>query len=106
MFVKDFVIDDEYAMRTHNEGILVNGSLPSWNMMINYNNDLTNAKYKELDIMVVEIANHPYAFTNIQYNKSYRKLVWKRKEPKKMTVAEIEAILGYKVEIVSEVKYK
>lgn len=31
-----------------------------------------------------------------------RRLLWKRREPKKMTVAEIEAVLGHPVEIVSE----
>lgn len=105
VFVKDFIIDDDYTMKSCEDGILVNGQIPSWVNMRNYDDKLkAGINYESLDIMKVEIPNHPYAFTNIPYNKKYRKLVWERKEPKKMTVSEIEAILGYKIEVVSEVK--
>lgn len=105
VFVKDFVVDDDYTMKSCKDGILVNGHKPSWCNMMHYDDKLkAGVGYEALDIMKVEIPDHPYAFTNIPYDKKDRKLVWKREEPKKMTVAEIEAILGYKVEIVSEVK--
>lgn len=105
VFVKGFIVDDEYTMKSCEDGILVNGQTPSWTKMTHYDDELkAGIGYESLDIMKVEISNHPYAFTNIPYNKKHRKLVWERKEPKKMTVAEIEAILGYKIEVVSEVK--
>lgn len=104
VFFKDFAVDDDYCMKNDNEGIIVNGQLPSWARIKNYSNDLKHNTYQDLDIVKVEIPSHPYAFTNIPYDKRDRKLMWERKEPKKMTVAEIEAILGYKIEVVSEVK--
>lgn len=104
VFFKDFAVGDDYCMKNDNEGIIVNGQLPSWARIKNYNNDLKHNTYQDLDIVKVEIPSHPYAFTNIPYDKGYRKLMWERKEPKKMTVSEIEAILGYKIEVVSEVK--
>ena len=105
VFVKDFLVDDDYTMKSCEDGILVNGQIPSWTKMTHYDDKLkAGIGYESLDIMKVEIPNHPYAFANIPYNKKYRKLVWERKEPKKMTVSEIEAILGYKIEVVSEVK--
>ena len=104
LFLKDFVLNDTYIMSSCDEGILVNGQIPSWNMMKNYNDDLTNIQYNELDIVKVEIVNHPHDLMNIMDEKWYRTLVWERKELRKMTVAEIEAILGYKIEIVSEGK--
>lgn len=104
VFFKDFAVDDDYCMKNDNEGIIVNGQLPSWARIKNYSNDLKHNTYQDLDIVKVEIPSHPYAFTNIPYDKRDRKLMWERKEPKKMTVSEIEAILGYKVEIVSEEK--
>lgn len=106
VFMKDFIVDDDYTMGSCNEGIIVNGHKPSWSKMNHYDHNLKaiTISDRSLDIMKVEIPNHPYAFTNIPYNRKYRKLVWERKEVKQMTVAEIEAILGYKIEIVSEVK--
>lgn len=102
VFVKDFIVNNNHTMESCDEGILVNGQIASWTRLVNYNCDMKHKTHKPLDIMKVEIADHPYAFTNIQYDKSDRKLVWERKDPKQMTVAEIEAILGYKIEIVSD----
>ena len=106
VFLKDFVVDDDYTMGTCNDGVLVNGQRQSWMRMLSYDDNLKmkNTLDKEFDIMKVEIPDHVYAFTDILYNKKRRKLVWERKEIKKMTVAEIEAIFGYKIEIVSEAK--
>ena len=103
LFIKDFVVNDTYIMSSCGEGVLVNMHHPSWNMMKNYNNDLTNIEYKTLDIVKVEIANHPHDWI-IMDEKWYRTLVWERKETKQMTVEQIEAILGYNIEIVSEGK--
>lgn len=56
---------------------------------------------KEMDIMkVYGLVDWPlYA---LRLETEHRELLWERKEPKKMTVSEIESILGYEVEIVSE----
>lgn len=59
---------------------------------------------KTVDAVVEEIygrCNNKYLMHNTPYG---RQLLWKRPATKKMTVSEIEKILGYKIEVVSEVK--
>lgn len=53
------------------------------------------------DIMKVEVVHHPRMMWQ-EYDPNNFTTIWERNEPKQMTVAEIEAILGYKIEIVSE----
>lgn len=69
-----------------------------WGELNNYKSDLTNVSSKNLDIMKVEEISVVY-LTN-PYKSPTRKLLWERKEPKEMTVAEIEKILGYSIKIV------
>lgn len=75
---------------------------PSHNRFDEYNNNLTARLNSEFDIVKIEKANHPYAFLNLNYGKHHRVTIWKEEKRKKLTVAEIENLLGYKVEIVSE----
>lgn len=80
---------------------LVLSNRNSWIKFKNFNNDLTHSKFEDLDIMkVYGFTNYPVHTTIISTDN--RKLLWKREEAKKMTVAEIENILGYKIEVVSE----
>lgn len=62
------------------------------------NDDLTNLSSSYFDIMEIEV---PIIATDIPYHNG-TKSIWQRQKPKKMTVAEVEKILGYKVEIISE----
>jgi len=91
-----------------------NPELCRWNRLDYYNEDLTydratryedDAKAKEYDIMKVELALHPYAFTNVNYKREERKLLWEREKPvKEMTMAELEEHFGCKVKIVKELE--
>lgn len=74
----------------------------SWIKFKNFNNDLTHSKFEDLDIMkVYGFTNDPAKATIVSTDN--RKLLWERREKKKkMTVAEVESILGYGIEIVSE----
>ena len=65
------------------------------------NEDLTCKFGEEFDITKVEAHSMAYRCWP-KYNDKPDKLLWKRQTPKKMTVAEIEEILGYKIEIIAE----
>ena len=61
----------------------------------------TRAHMRHYDI--VEVYGYSlYANCARDVSTDDRKLLWKREEAKKMTVSEIEKILGYKVEVVAE----
>lgn len=69
--------------------------------LYNYKEDLTCSTDPMCDIVKVEstgrfvdIARDPNGFSGI--------VIWERPTPKKMTVSEIESILGYKIEIIAE----
>ena len=74
----------------------------NWNLLDNYNEDLTNEGYPDLDIVKVEEVTHPYAFVRLDYDSDKRTVLWKRKEKKKYTYAQLKEILGEEFEIVKE----
>ena len=67
----------------------------------NFTESLESKNGKVLDIVKVECAigfvDLLVPIGSVEYE-----TIWEREEPKQMTVAEIEAILGYKVEIISD----
>ena len=72
----------------------------SWDSLCFYNQDLTNnTGFKEFDIVKVECPVGAYDLGNINCKCT---VLWKEAPAVKLTVAEIEARLGYKIEIVSE----
>lgn len=95
MFYKDCVYKNEHTLSVfaREDGV--------WTNIDTYSDDLTFSDCKALDIMKVEVLKHPRLAWQ-KYNTNNYVTIWERKSPKKMTVAEIEAILGYKVEIISE----
>lgn len=84
------------------ENVLVDMENSIWNSLDYYNEDLTHGMWESKDIVKVELVDHPYEFAKPISKVEVFKTLWIRTEPKKMTVAEIEAILGYKVEIIAE----
>ena len=85
------------------------GSGWMWCPVENYNENLTNKDYDRLfnapDRDIVEVYGYcMYAHKVLDFShpEAYRPLLWKRSEPKKMTVKEICEALGYDVEIVKE----
>lgn len=54
------------------------------------------------DIVKVETPVHPFGFMDVDYRRYERNLIWKEIPAVRLTRAEIEARLGYKIEIVSE----
>jgi hypothetical protein len=104
VFFRNFVTTTEYSMNTSADGVFVYGQKRMWMLGCDYNNNLLmkEREHSQFDVMKVEMCNHPYCFMDPEYGKDNRKLIWERQEAKKMTVSEIEAILGYKIEVVSE----
>lgn len=89
--------------RPSHSDVFVDASISCWSPFEHYTEDLkATHEYKEFDIVKVELARHPYDFNEYPDSAKIDKVLWIRDEKKKMTVAEIENILGYKVEIVSE----
>lgn len=93
------------CMYHNGKDVLVNKH-NSWFRLSDFKDDLTFddsiacINYPDKwDIMKVETTLHPYALVE-DYGKG--KVIWERQEAKKMTVSEIEKILGFKVEIVAE----
>lgn len=72
-----------------------------WGNLANYNDDLTHQAKQKFDIVKV-YGLTSYETEPLEFELKNRPLLWERKETKKMTIAEIEDILGYKIEIVSE----
>lgn len=80
---------------------LVLSNTRSWINFKNLNNDLTHILHEELDIMqVYGFVNNPTNTTIVSTDD--RNILWERERKKKMTIAQIEDILGYKIEVVSE----
>ncbi len=91
-----------YEAHIHKD-VFVDASSKTWHPFDYYTEDLINDKgYHEFDIIKVELAHHPYDFNKYPLDANVDKILWERSDTRKMTVAEIEKILGYKVEVVSE----
>lgn len=80
-----------------------------WCPIESYNEDLTDKGYDKLsdastnDIMeVYGYSMYAHRVLDTNHPEKYRPLLWKRSEPKKMTMEEICEALGYDVEIVEE----
>lgn len=84
---------------TSNHDVLVNNK--GFIFLNSFTEHLNDKRGKAFDIMKVECVN---GFVDLRMNipDEQCETVWEREEPKQMTVAEIEAILGYKVEIISD----
>ena len=71
-----------------------------------YNKDMQHdAILKDTSYDITEVYGHSvFSAFSLDISTEHRLLLWKREEAKKMTVSEIEKILGYKVEVVAEEK--
>lgn len=79
----------------------------AWFMLKSYNPNfecnpggISSTHIREYDIIKIEKARHPFDFLDLERNRDQREVIWEK--CKRLTVSEIENLLGYKVEIVSE----
>ena len=57
-------------------------------------------KYFNKDFDVMKIYTSKAFILNSLFNDKYLECIWERKEPKKMTLAQISEALGYEVEVI------
>lgn len=96
---KKQVYIDVVTNNLQNANVITDGN--TWSDLYHYNEDLTYKGSRELDIVKVAYVGFVIGL-HAGVESPVGNTIWERKEPKKMTVAEIETILGYKIEIVSE----
>ena len=71
----------------------------TFNDLCHYDDNLLNDKQRCLDIMEIY---SPSSKADIMRFYNLGKTIWTRHETKKLTVSEIEVILGYPVEIIAD----
>lgn len=89
---------DRYLLRKVDD-VLIGSNFDEY-ISISYDKKLNENEYntKDFDIMKVYESN-TYALEDL-FNNKYLTCIWKREEPKKMTLAQISEALGYEVEVI------
>ena len=65
-----------------------------------YDEELNENLYFDKDFDVMKIYTSKAFILNNLFNDNYLECIWERKEPKKMTLAQISEALGYEVEVI------
>ena len=97
---KWFVLKDSYIKvgGRYIEGDFLVSKDGNWGIIEAYNEDLTFSNCRGMDIVAVLMFDH---IQDLVKSGNSEVVIWKRKDPpKKLTLSELEAILGYEVEIV------
>lgn len=89
---------NRYFFREH-RGKLIGSNFNEW-IELSYDEELNVNEYfyEEYDIMKI-YESKAYVLSNL-FDNDYLTCIWKRKESKKMTLAQISEALGYEVEVV------
>jgi hypothetical protein len=96
--------------RNDTDQLVMVGPSDGWMPIYEYNDDLTDSNRTSLDgseawaaYDIVEV--YGYSMLNgrtLKVETAHRKLLWKREEPKEMTLEEVEKALGYPVKIINK----
>ena len=89
---------DRYLLRTAC-GELVASSNDKY-ISLDYDEELNENKYFDKDFDVMKIYKSNARGLGNLFNDNYLECIWERKEPKKMTLAQISEALGYEVEVI------
>ena len=89
---------NRYLLRNVND-VLIGSNFDGW-IKAKYNENLCENYYHDetLDIMKIYISKS--LKLEGLFNNNYLTCIWERKEPKKMTLAQISKALGYEVEVI------
>ena len=90
---------DRYLLRTAC-GKLVASSNDKYLNLDYYDEELNENLYFDKDFDVMKIYTSKAFILNSLFNDDYLECIWERKEPKKMTLAQISKALGYEVEVI------
>jgi len=80
--------------------IVRNSDAKGFNLIDNYQDDLTSARFPMLDIMEIYQPRNCGTMLKCEFESSAWKLIWQRTEPKEVTMSEVNARFGYDVKIV------
>lgn len=69
-------------------------------MSLDYDEELNENKYFNKDLDVMKVYTSEALTLNNLFSNDYLTCIWERKEPKKMTLAQISEALGYEVEVI------
>lgn len=83
---------------TSNDGKILHIGDLFWGTLGDYNEDLTSKSVSDWD--VIEVKQHTKYHTYIREFWAHAQTIWKRKEPRKMTINDICEVLGYEMEVV------
>lgn len=91
---------NRYLLRKNlNELTLICSNFGAWFQAI-YDEELNENEYHKEDFDIMKIyKSKAYALEDL-FNDNYLECIWERKEPKKMTLAQISEALGYEVEVI------
>lgn len=74
-----------------------------WNSLASYNDELLyDGGNADLDIMKIVTGTSILNLVNTDLDSITTTTIWERREPKEMTIAEIEQALGYSIKVVKE----
>ena len=96
-----------YLLRKFDDDLI--GSNNTKYIYIDYDEDLNENKYCQEDFDIMKIYESNACVLGNLFNNDYLECIWERKEPKKMTLAQISEALGYEVEVIdkmSDYKFK
>lgn len=69
-------------------------------MTLDYDEELNENKYFDKNFDVMKVYTSKALMLDSLFNDNYLECIWERKEPKKMTLAQISKALGYEVEVI------
>ena len=96
-----------YLLRKVDDNLI--GSNNTGYIGIDYDKDLNENKYCQEDFDIMKIYESKAYVLEDLFDDNYLECIWERKEPKKMTLAQISEALGYEVEVIdkmSDYKFK
>ena len=89
---------DRYLLRKFGDDLIGSNNIKY--IYIDYDEDLNENKYCQEDFDIMKIYESNACVLGKLFNNDYLECIWERKEPKKMTLAQISEALGYEVEII------
>lgn len=91
---------NRYLLRRNlNESTLIFSKIDRW-FATTYDEELNENKYHNEDLDIMKVYESKAYVLNSLFDDDYLECIWERKEPKKMTLAQISEALGYEVEVI------
>ena len=89
-----------YLLRKVDDNLI--GSNNTKYIYIDYDKDLNENKYCQEDFDIMKIYETKAYVLEDLFDDNYLECIWERKEPKRMTLAQISEALGYEVEVIDK----